>query len=216
MATMNEDIFRARFPKVHAWMLANPGFDFAQSLLAGVRKYGSLTERQMQAALKCMERDASRSTASPSARQIDVNVDALKQAFDRARNSGLHRIKLRVGEFDMSRAPDHGQNPGAIYVKHGATYLGKIVDNRLEPNRNFDDDLRARFSAIAADPLAAARMHGVDTGVCSCCGIVLTDPISKARGIGPICETRFFDAPPRTAKLRRKLRAEEVQQEVKL
>ena len=38
---------------------------------------------------------------------------------------------------------------------------------------------------------AAARTHGLETGNCSCCNRLLTDPESVRKGIGPICESRF-------------------------
>ena len=46
---------------------------------------------------------------------------------------------------------------------------------------------RNTSARVAADPAAAARVSGKDTGVCCCCGAELTDPVSIAAGIGPIC-----------------------------
>ena len=41
--------------------------------------------------------------------------------------------------------------------------------------------------SIAHDPVAAARNHGHSTGNCSACGRFLSDPVSVAQGVGPIC-----------------------------
>lgn len=35
------------------------------------------------------------------------------------------------------------------------------------------------------------KQRGQDTGVCQVCGRELTDPASKAKGIGPECEKKF-------------------------
>jgi hypothetical protein len=48
------------------WMVTNEtDFEFAASVLAGLRKFGSLTERQLAAVQRCMARD--RKPAAPSA-----------------------------------------------------------------------------------------------------------------------------------------------------
>lgn len=39
--------------------------------------------------------------------------------------------------------------------------------------------------------MAAAKMHGQQTGICSCCNAELTNPESIALGIGPICREKW-------------------------
>lgn len=43
------------------------------------------------------------------------------------------------------------------------------------------------------------RLKGKQSGICEACGRELTDPVSIARGIGPVCEGRF--TAPRVEKL---------------
>ena len=43
----------------------------------------------------------------------------------------------------------------------------------------------------AADPYAAAKLYGQNTGSCSCCGRELTNALSIELGIGPICREKF-------------------------
>ena len=51
---------------------------------------------------------------------------------------------------------------------------------------------RARvLLAISVDPAAASRRYGRELGVCGVCGRTLTDPESRAAGIGPVCAGRF-------------------------
>lgn len=46
-------------------------------------------------------------------------------------------------------------------------------------------DVRARGRRVTVDE---ARKYGLESGWCLVCGLELTDPTSKARGIGPVCE----------------------------
>lgn len=47
------------------------------------------------------------------------------------------------------------------------------------------------LGAIAADPMTASVRYGKELGACGVCGRTLTDAASIARGIGPICESKF-------------------------
>jgi hypothetical protein len=110
--------------------------------------------------------------------------------FDRAVASGYKSPKYRAEGLLISRAPDHGNNPGFLYVKEieSETYFGKIgPDMRYKGNSLAIEPL----AAIALDPTAAAIRYGNRTGRCACCGRELTKDESIARGIGPICAERW-------------------------
>jgi hypothetical protein len=47
------------------------------------------------------------------------------------------------------------------------------------------------MAAIEKNPKAAAVLYGTELGVCGMCGKALTDPESRAIGIGPVCATKF-------------------------
>lgn len=49
----------------------------------------------------------------------------------------------------------------------------------------------ALIEEFEADPLAAAKKYGKESGRCCSCGRDLTDPVSIENGIGPICATKF-------------------------
>lgn len=40
--------------------------------------------------------------------------------------------------------------------------------------------------------LNEARRRGISSGVCVCCGRLLTNPTSAAYGVGPVCMKRYF------------------------
>ncbi len=127
--------------------------------------------------------------------KVDVAVDisAIAEAFATAHSKGAKTPTLRLGSFIFSRAPDHGKNAGAIYVKREADheYLGKVAGGVFRPTMSCDAVTQAEVAKVAASPADAAIAYGQLTKRCSVCGITLTNPESKARGIGPICAEKF-------------------------
>lgn len=185
--------FKAVQPTIAAWIEAKAAtFDFAASLRFAVMKYGDLTPNQYEAVERCMGRDQERAQRAANAPQsVAVDASRIRASFEAARASGLRRPRVTIGGFEFSLAPDHGRNPGAIYVKDNGEYVGKVLGNDFQPARGFNPERAAALQSVFADPAAAARAHGLQTGECSCCGRTLTDPESVRRGIGPICEGRF-------------------------
>lgn len=180
--------FKAVQPTIAAWIEAKAySFDFAANLYGAVLRYGDLTANQYDAVERCIARDRERTTAG----REQVDASRIKASFDAAVASGLRRPRITINGFQLSLAPATGKNPGAIYVKDAGIYVGKIVDGVFTPGRDFASYRLSALQAVCADPAAAARAHGLQTGECSCCGRLLTDPVSVAKGIGPICEGRF-------------------------
>jgi hypothetical protein len=192
------EAWHAANPAESAWMRSRaPRFDFAASMVEAVARYGALTAGQMAAVQKLAARDAERD-AERAAERIEreaaapaVTVARLVEAFDTARSSGLKRLRLRLAGFVFSPAPDHGRNAGAIYVKAGDTYLGKIAEGRFQRVFACTAADEALVVEACADPEAAAVAYGMRTGSCSCCGKELTNAESIARGIGPICAGKW-------------------------
>lgn len=197
-----------RVSKVQQWKLDNPAeaewiktnayrFDFATSMAEALDKYSSLTEGQLAAVRRCLLRDEERelqrarerAELEKSAKSIDITP--IIEAFERARDNGVRSPKLRLDTFVFSRAPDHGANAGAVYVKEGETYLGKIAAGRFQRSRECDEATEARVLAVAADPASAATAYGRRYGRCSICGRELTRNESIDRAMGPICAERF-------------------------
>lgn len=193
----NVEAFSQAHPEAWGWMLANPQFEFASAMADAVRKYGSLTERQMAAVEKCVEsskrrlaeREAERMARMASAPVVDAT--RLEKAFQTARNAGLLRPKITMGGMVVKPAPAHGANAGALYVTEHGQYLGKVMGGRFLKVRECGDDAAQRVATLINDPKAAAEAYGKETGVCCICSRTLTDPNSIERGIGPICADRF-------------------------
>lgn len=49
---------------------------------------------------------------------------------------------------------------------------------------------RSFIAEIAADPEAASRLYGQEIGRCGRCNRTLTDEVSRAAGIGPVCASK--------------------------
>jgi hypothetical protein len=112
-------------------------------------------------------------------------------AFEAAVSSGIKRPKLRFDGFDASLAPASGRNAGAVYLRSGDQFIGKIAGGKFVASFEATQEQQAAVVAAMADPLAAAVAFGRRTGQCSCCGRELTNAESVELGIGPICRERF-------------------------
>ncbi len=185
--------FQRDHPVRWAWLQANSHKDFAGSLLRAIPKYGKLTDKQLTAIDSSIEREEGwkREREDRDVNATAVDVSRITKAFQTAQESGLKWPKLRLGDFLLSLAGANSRNAGAIYIKTGGTYLGKIMDGRFTQSRDCTDQNEADIVVACADPEAAAFAHGLMTGSCSCCGRELTKKESVDRGIGPICASKW-------------------------
>lgn len=165
--------------------------EFAAKMIQSALQYGRLTENQTAAVERMIAKAAERKAAKEAAPKPEVNVSAIEALFANARASGLKRLAFRTAEINISAAKENSRNPGALYVKHDGEYVGKIVTGKFHATYAAKSDTLAKVLEVAADPLGMARLYGKQTGICSCCGRELTDPVSVANGIGPICESKW-------------------------
>lgn len=170
-------------------------FDFAGSLATQVERKGTLSEGQIAAVRRCMERNAANAAARATveANAPECSVIALETAFASAKAAGVARPKLVFANFKFSPAPVTGRNPGAIYVKdREGTYLGKVADQRfVRCIRSCTPEVERDILEVCADPHTAAIAYGKKFGVCCVCNRTLTVASSIAAGIGPVCVKRM-------------------------
>ena len=187
----NVATFIEEFPAEHEYLVDHQTNEFCSSLLNSVLSYGHLTEKQLAAVRKAIQRDADDATrkAEPGAPVADTT--ALLAAFDAATGNGLKRPTIRLPGVTLSLAPATGKNPGAIYAKADGTYVGKIVDGSFHRSHACTDTAISTVQAALVDPLSQAKVYGQRTGSCSCCGRELTNKDSITAGIGPICASKF-------------------------
>lgn len=185
----------------YTWAVANMrNFEFARSMAQAVSQHGSWTDGQLAAIRKCMARDEERKKAREAKAQTapqltGTGFERMLAAFVSAKTSSLKYPKLRIGEFTFALAGDRSQYNGkALFVKHVEHgYMGRIelATARFFKSRDCGPDQEKAISIICSDPLAAAVMHGKQTGRCSCCGLELTNEESVRLGIGPICREKW-------------------------
>jgi hypothetical protein len=116
-------------------------------------------------------------------------------AIEEAQNSGKKRIMMRFTDFIVKPS----KYAGKMYVfshEKGLNQWGTMSNLYLgwitatETNLG-EIELIKKVQSVAADPYAAAKLYGQQTGSCSCCGRELTNALSIELGIGPICREKF-------------------------
>ena len=193
--------FEKENPDFANWW-ANTEFPFAISLREAVAKYGGLTSAQLAAGRKCIAglNEAKQIKCAEAADRHKeaaplVDSSGLMSALQRAKAAKLKGPKIVVeilgNRYTFTLAPANGTNPGAIYVSRNGDWIGKLVDGHYVQVAEGDDATEA-VRIACRDIRGAAVAYGRKTGVCSCCGRELTDPVSVEKGIGPICEGKYF------------------------
>jgi len=198
VAKANE--WKAANPAETAWMESSaPRFEFAQSMLDALNKYGTLTEKQMATVQRLTVQSAERQAQYQAERQAkaqtapEVSVEAIEVAFQTAKGAGIKFPKLRLADFVFSPASEKSANFGAVYIKSKGegVYLGKVMGGKLFTSRDCNAETKDRIVEVATDPKQAAIAYGQKFGACSVCGRALTDGDSISRGIGPICAEKY-------------------------
>jgi hypothetical protein len=130
-----------------------------------------------------------RHTAAPR------NFAGLVRAIEKAQASGLKRISMRFADFIIKPSKYEGKMYVFSHEKElnqwgtmSNKYLGWITSNATSLG---EVSLIQAVESAAADPYAAAKVYGQETGQCSCCGRELTNKLSIELGIGPICREKF-------------------------
>lgn len=193
--------FRSKNPEVCAW-IDKDNREFANSLSRCLDKYGALTENQINAVFRCIEAQK-KQRAEAEVRIAEAKVDAtvdispIVKAINLASSNGLKNPKVRLlaGDIKMIvyNASKSSVNAGSQYVKTTDDfYLGKITDGVFYRARDTTKEQEQEIVKAFQDPMKSAVAYGRATGSCSCCGRELTDGDSIERGIGPICEQKFF------------------------
>lgn len=193
-AQKSVDSFKSQYPAEYDWMvLSAPTFDFAQSMLDAVRKYGDLTEKQLAAVQKCVAKMNERKVEAVKRAESapELTVTAIADAFINAKDKGIKHPRLRLDTFVFTPAPDNGNNAGAIYVKEGEQYLGKVLNGRFLRTRDCAVETESRIVEVASHPKEAAQAYGRRYGSCAVCGRELSQKDSVDLGIGPICAGRM-------------------------
>jgi hypothetical protein len=194
---------KAEHPEVHAWLVTHHGSnEFAASCWEAVEKFGSLSDGRLEAIKRSIAKDKARAeerTARVEAAPVTdtAGIDRLKLAFDtaiaksQAKGRTFRWPRITIGDVVISPAKATSKNPGALYVKQGEQYLGKVAGGKFFAARECTAEQQNRVLAFIADPAKAAKLYGVETGVCCICNAALTTEESMSRGMGPVCAEKM-------------------------
>lgn len=203
-AEANWDDFVAAHPEVAAWMDRSTKFEFAVSLRNAVLKYGALTDPQLAAAYRCVEkfnaavaRNQERKANAPTV-QTNKLVEAFAKANAKAARPGQVGIWMKPlamkASNDVALTFSNGTNQwaGMIFVKNAnRDKLGHIKDGKFVRKFACTDAEENAVVDCCNDPEKAAIAYGKAFGVCAICHRTLTNDGSIERGIGPICADKF-------------------------
>ena len=193
MTDLNRETFSLAFPAEFAWIVANPNNSFAQSLLAQIERRGELSEKQVAAVTRNLDRKP-----EPGVDHDFTNIVIL---FEKTIAKGAKKpiVRAKVGEaiLKFSLAPAHGKNAGCIYVKHATLfesdeYMGKIDEQgKFHPVRYTPANLIDLLISANEDLICSVQDYGTHTGACGFCALQLKDPVSIALNYGPICADNY-------------------------
>jgi hypothetical protein len=199
--------FAERHPEMAAFMTAEAAkaitsanerwIDMVRNFVAGVRRYGQLTQGQQGVIERALARRAQQASqkaqgaAQQQARVAGIDVANIVDAFQRASEAGLKRFTLR---FENAHFQSDRNDPTLIWVSqggYGTARYGRIVGGVFKPGRDATDAVLAQIAGISKDPMAAAIAYAQVTSSCSVCGRHLENQDSVDAGIGPVCAGRI-------------------------
>jgi len=163
--------------------------EFYQSFVEKLGEYGTLTENQLALVQRDMAKDAEFYAAKKKEREATVDTAAIKALFAKAVDNAVRKPVFRAEKITVSKAPDHGQNPGCLYVTDTETdtFYGTIRGNTFEARREATPEVYEALQVLAADPEKAAIGYARKFKRCFSCGNTLRNPVSVLAVIGPIC-----------------------------
>jgi len=140
------------------------------------------TLTQQLAALGATPRAALSSTATVS--EASALIQELKELVAQARSTSRPQL---VGEGIYRRAAD-----GAMF-RVQTSEEGRNYAKLLLPAGGWGYEKGAIYTLKAEERLTLAQLEewGISTGVCAICSRLLSTAESVARGIGPVCASRY-------------------------
>jgi hypothetical protein len=171
---------------------------FGLSLLSGIDKYGSLTERQATWVQVLIDRASEpKPVAAPA---VQVEMAGVKALFAVASKS-LKRPKIRLQAADgtpvvLALAGANSKYKGQVMLTDGGPWgdnrwFGRVEGSQFHAARAATPEVTGLLTRLSADPTSVIADYGRLTGACALCGRDLTDQASVDRGAGPVCAKKF-------------------------
>ena len=169
--------------------MAARGSGFGKSVQTYYNRNGFMAPGHVIAVRKIIADDAARATerqvqpVQAVATPVPSNAIDLRNLPDGryAVPNGDTRLKVLINRSDDSKWE------GFVFVSDAAAYGQRQKYGMQAPGRMYKGKIEEQLRVILADPKAATIAYGRLTNHCGCCGRVLEDAESVARGIGPVC-----------------------------
>lgn len=172
----------------YAWLISEDknGNEFAGSLLGALQRYGSLTEGQMNAVQKNLERSREFTDSDIDLRDLHLGRAGSAWRSYFAVPNGDTRLKLCI-----RRPGKDSRYFGWTFVDDGAAYGSRKTYGKQAPDGLYQGAVQDELRKILENPLEASVAYGKLVGVCGVCGRPLEDEESVAAGIGPVCASKL-------------------------
>jgi len=179
------------------------GFEFLVDTKAHVDRGMSLTIGQARGVLNCMVADQRRKAdaATPAVTLPEGAVFRIDGAFFKTKKNAagtrIYGLKLNTRPCEVAGCSNlaAGKMPGEHIAVCKVHADGAALD-KIKLDWSYGSayaEMLKKFIVEGGKPLTLAEMEawGVMSGVCLICGATLSNPASVARGIGPVCATRY-------------------------
>lgn len=182
----------------------NTDYEFALSLKKSFLKNGKLSDKQLIAAKKCLQKSKSNKDKIDTEQndQIDnvglSGISELISAMWRARRNGVKEPKMRLFAEHTSFNVVFDNDENSKYknslkiVSDEGKLLGRILGKTFYKSNYTSDEIANQINDTCSNANKSAISYGRKTGSCSCCGRPLNNEESVRIGIGPVCRTHFF------------------------
>lgn len=150
-----------------------------------------LTERQVEAILKCKKADeerAARAVAAAKERKQtgrDLNVLPVGRTY-----AAVDNDEGGVTFLIIDRPADNSRWSGWVFVKQQQG-PNEVKLGMQRPGETYVGQWPSLIDRVLADPVEAVARYGKELGVCGVCHSPLTNVESRESGIGPVCRTRI-------------------------
>jgi hypothetical protein len=182
--------------------VAQGGNKFAYDMCDKERKGEYMSQAQVSWVYKMAEEQREAEQATDEAAPVrEVDASNILASLAEARAKGIKKPVLRLlmprDCHIKVKYMSTGKNAGGCWVTSNDNLIGKIDDGGVftfigKPyTDNFICEVFEFIEATNADPKAALESYGRITSSCGCCGLPLTNKVSIALGIGPICLDKY-------------------------
>ena len=200
--------FKAANQAEYEWLVSTaPRWDVAASLLAGLHRYGDLTEKQMGLIRNAIARDVARAVARENAvtNAPTVDVSAIEKAFAVAREKAarvgqmgtfVKPLKLAAGtskdDVAFKCSAGDGKWAGMVFFKSlDDRKLGYVKAGKFIRQFACTDAEANAVVTVASNPKEGLIAYAKAWSRCGVCGRGLLADESIERGIGPICFGKY-------------------------